>query len=252
MYKEFHLGGPLEPFVECAWVLSHPRNGDRANGAGASRRILPDGCTDLVVTLGKSVEFFGPAISFRDVANDDDFAGLRLRPGAAAALIGAAAEEIANQSVSLAAIWGQPGRDIEDRLASATRPDAVLSTLESALAKPALAARDRDSAVLEAVDRLRRFPGTKVNQLAADFDLSERQLRRRFLRHVGLNMKQLGRIIRFQRFVDGLRIRRRRFAGSPPSWAGLACDHGYADQAHLIRESRAIAGATPAELLMNC
>jgi AraC-like DNA-binding protein len=33
----------------------------------------------------------------------------------------------------------------------------------------------------------------------------------------------------------------------PGDWAGLAADWGYADQAHLIREFRAMAGVTPAD-----
>ena len=35
--------------------------------------------------------------------------------------------------------------------------------------------------------------------------------------------------------------------GGSLDWAGLAADRGYADQAHLIREFRAMAGVTPAD-----
>jgi AraC-like DNA-binding protein len=34
-------------------------------------------------------------------------------------------------------------------------------------------------------------------------------------------------------------------------WAGLAAEWGYADQAHLIREFRAMAGVTPADYVRD-
>ncbi|MGH9192008.1 MAG: DUF6597 domain-containing transcriptional factor, partial [Acidimicrobiales bacterium] len=55
----------------------------------------------------------------------------------------------------------------------------------------------------------------------------------------------LARILRFQRFLDAAR--------SSPSprrdLARLAAETGYADQAHLTRDSRQLAGLPPAALL---
>jgi AraC-like DNA-binding protein len=247
MYKEFHLGGPLQPFVECAWMLQSD-----ADGPGGPSRILPDGCTDLVVTIGKSVDLFGPISSFRLVSSRENFAGFRLRLGAAQALTGVAPEEMVDRSASLETVWGHSARDLERHLLAAARPEAALAMLEKALARRAGTAPEPDHLVRAAVDRLRCSPNTRVHQLAAVLEVSERQLRRRFQRHVGLSVKQLGRIIRFQRVADELRAYRRRFPHTSPGWAGLAHDHGYADQAHLVRESRAMAGATPMRLLMDC
>jgi AraC-like DNA-binding protein len=70
--------------------------------------------------------------------------------------------------------------------------------------------------------------------------LSERQLRRRFVDAVGYGPKTLARILRFQRFLA--------LAGSGEDLARLALAAGYADQAHLTRETRRLAGRTPLEL----
>jgi methylphosphotriester-DNA--protein-cysteine methyltransferase len=51
----------------------------------------------------------------------------------------------------------------------------------------------------------------------------------------------LARVLRFRRFVS-------RIDAGATDLAGLAAETGYADQAHLTRESRQLAGLTPAAL----
>jgi AraC-like DNA-binding protein len=74
--------------------------------------------------------------------------------------------------------------------------------------------------------------------------LSDRQLRRRVEEAVGYSPRTLARILRFQRFLSAARA-----SGPGRHLARLAADAGYADQAHLTRESREFAGLPPAEFL---
>ncbi|RUT96552.1 AraC family transcriptional regulator, partial [Mesorhizobium sp. USDA-HM6] len=53
--------------------------------------------------------------------------------------------------------------------------------------------------------------------------------------------KTLSRIVRFNR---ALSLSKRQEG----EWAGIAADCGYADQAHLVREFRLLAGETPTAL----
>lgn len=176
----------------------------------------------------------------------------RFQLGAAFSLLGEEPATFIGQSLSLEQIWHRSGRDLEERLLAAKRTEAALAILRQTLRARVPTAREPDRAVLGAVHRIRLLPNTKVSQIAADLDLGERQLRRRFKRHVGLSMKQLGRILRFQLAVDDIREWRRRYTVGSFGWAARACDYGYADQAHFIRECHAIAGATPVELLRDC
>jgi AraC-like DNA-binding protein len=74
--------------------------------------------------------------------------------------------------------------------------------------------------------------------------MSERTLRRRFDESFGYGPKTLDRILRFQRY--------RRLARQPDaSTAVLAVEAGYADQAHLVRESRRLMGVTPQQLAQS-
>ena len=90
----------------------------------------------------------------------------------------------------------------------------------------------------------RGLPADKplVPFLLRSLHMSERTLRRRFEESFGYGPKTLDRILRFHRF------RRLRQASSDTSTAVLAIEAGYADQAHLIRESRRLSGITPAAL----
>ena len=72
--------------------------------------------------------------------------------------------------------------------------------------------------------------------------VSERQLQRRFAERVGYGPKTFQRIARFQRAVRQLGL-----DGAGP--ASAAASAGYADQAHLTRESRRLAGLSPRELV---
>jgi AraC-like DNA-binding protein len=85
-------------------------------------------------------------------------------------------------------------------------------------------------------------PGARVDALGAALGVSERQLRRRFADAVGYGPKTLARVLRFQRFLT--------LSRNGDDLARLALDAGYADQAHLTRETRRLAGRTPLELVL--
>ncbi|MER9841163.1 AraC family transcriptional regulator [Mesorhizobium australicum] len=60
----------------------------------------------------------------------------------------------------------------------------------------------------------------------------------------GIGPKTLSRIVRFNR---ALGLSRQQASG----WADIAADCGYADQAHLAREFRDLAGETPTTLSLG-
>ena len=75
----------------------------------------------------------------------------------------------------------------------------------------------------------------RVEDLAYRVGWSRRKLERQFARHVGLSPKALCRVARLQELVTRL--------GTQPL-AHLALDLGFADQAHLSRDFRSLAGQT--------
>ena len=82
-----------------------------------------------------------------------------------------------------------------------------------------------------------------VAEVADRVGWSRRHLAARFRAELGLAPKAYARVLRFERVVAAVR------AAGAPRLAEVAADAGYADQPHLTREVRALAGMTPGQLL---
>jgi len=246
-YQEFCPAGPLAPYIECLWTLTP----EPLDGSARPDRIYPDGAADVVVAPGKRAAVHGPAGSFRLVSVGNPTLGMRIRVGAAAAVLGVSPTELQSGPLTVSMLWGKLGSELDEQLSTETNPAYCAAILTRALTRRLANGARLDEAVLATVERVRRSPEVSVRRLASDAGLCERHLRRRFENHVGMSIKQYARISRFQGLLDAIRRHRRHRGALSPGWATLSCDYGYADQAHLIREVRAFAGLTPGELLQS-
>jgi AraC-like DNA-binding protein len=104
-----------------------------------------------------------------------------------------------------------------------------------------------DRALVRAAELL-EDPEARAEEVAEQIGLSERQLRRRCHEAVGYGPKTLQRVLRFRRFVAQIDAAAGPPHGPARDLATIAAKVGYADQAHLTRECRALAGLTPAAL----
>jgi AraC-like DNA-binding protein len=238
VYVEYPPVRRLAPFVECGWM--------RSNTAACSLRVMPDGCVDLFVTSEGSVMVSGPATTFYDQCADTEevLAGLRLRPGAAAAVMGNPVSELRDHRAPIDSVFGISASGLAEDVLAANASRQRVALLEAMLARyfakvePAV-----DQSVAYTVEILRRRPVLPVSGVASTVGLSERQLRRRFEAAVGYGPKRLGRIFRFQRLLDLIHAGDHRIR-----WAEVAIEAGYADQSHMINECLTLAGIPPTAL----
>ncbi|MEU8438428.1 helix-turn-helix domain-containing protein [Streptomyces sp. NPDC029216] len=203
----------------------------RARGPGGA--VLPDGCMDLLWIDGRLL-VAGPDTGPHPAGEvpGRTFTGLRLAPGTAPALLGVPAHELRDRRVELADLW--PAREVRaltGRTAGYEDPRAGLEALARARLD---AVGPPDPLLAEVTARLRA--GQPVSAVAAAVGLGERRLRRRSLDAFGYGPRTLGRVLRLQR---ALALTRR---GLPQAEVAYAA--GYADQPHLAREVRALAGTT--------
>jgi AraC-like DNA-binding protein len=231
-YREVAPPTPLAGCVKALWEL----NGD---GVTAPQRVLPDGCIDLVIHVGRSGHVVGSLLHGLDVplVGPTHVVGACLRPGAAARFLGVSADALTDSVATLADLLGDGAARVEDAVGRA-EPGGALAALSRSLVERG---RDllADPVCAAAAHRFRETPGLSVAVLADDMGLSTRQLERRFRAHVGLSPKAYGRVVRFDRAV------RRLGDGTPLALLALEC--GYADQAHLCHEFRALAGRSVRE-----
>jgi len=217
VYREF-----AAPPLACLWI----RTGARPEP------ILPDACSDLIWQAGRGAFVAGPDTGPVPVTAGPGavFVGARFRPGAGGAALGVPLSELRDIRADVA--------DLDRRLDERLPPDLEPREALRRVAQIALTAPSADAAIAEAARRLEQ-PQARVETLAEDLGLSERQLRRRCHAAAGYGPKTLQRVLRFRRFLTARN----------PDLARAALDAGYADQAHLTRECTRLAGRTPAALL---
>ena len=231
---------PIEAFrslVDAYWI-------NRPSAAAGA--VLPDGCIDLIFRGGaEGGRLFASALIERPMpiggASSRWFVGVRFKPAMTRAILDLDPVACRDRDVPARAIDADFGA-LEERLLDCAAPDAAFAVLRGAV-DARLARREHAAApmrVQEAVASLAR--GGAVHAVAHQVGLSERGLHRELVRWSGLAPKPLARILRMHRGLVALR------AGRMPL-AELALRLGYADQAHMTRELKALAGITPGEVV---
>jgi AraC-like DNA-binding protein len=237
-YTEFPAPEDLSAVVDCTWER-HGSPGERPDVL-----VLPDGCADLI-WRGAELRLAGPdSEAFTSpVAPGESIAAIRFRPGWAGAALGWRMADLRGVRTPLADVWGADAAVLAERLALASGAAEQRALLEAEVRGRLSRVELPDRVVPAAVGRL-GLPGSRVGSLSDELGISERQLRRRFDDAVGYGPKTLDRVLRFRRFVE----RADGVAGGSEDLARLAAELGYADQAHLSRDSVRLSGMPPAAL----
>lgn len=233
---------PVAPFLRgwfsAVWVHQMPQ------AEAPPVMVAPDGTIDLQWIDGQ-FRIAGPDKEPQTETLPAGAAviGFRFQPAAAAAWLGVAATELLGQRLEIETVLGRRGRQLGASIRHQAESADLIAALEGAIAGHA--ARQTADRTMQAAYRLIDAGPPEgvplIPWLARALALSERTLRRRFDESFGYGPKTLDRILRYQRF-------RRLSQGSGASTAALAVEAGYADQAHLVRETRRLTGSTPARL----
>ena len=170
---------------------------------------------------------------------------LALHPLAAQALLGCRSAELLGPGDHGHEVLGRAATELHDRVGSRTDPDGWLDEVEKWLrCRTADARRTSVRPEVAAAWQVAQATGgrCRIEDLARTVQLSPRQLRALMIAETGLSPKQLCRQFRFDGVVA-------RLADGDRTLAQIAAENGYADQAHLTREFRQMAGCTPTQWL---
>lgn len=162
---------------------------------------------------------------------------VRLKADAADRVLGVRPVDLLDATVELSDIFGGSAAALlEEQLAEAGGAAARVTCMRSFLRQRTGTSR-LDPVVAQAMRAIKQNPAISMYWLADRLDIGERSLQRRFKTGTGASAKQFARIERMQQAIAARR------AGA--DWADVAHARGFTDQAHLIRDFRTLAGASP-------
>jgi AraC-like DNA-binding protein len=223
-------------------------------------RVLPNGYTEIMVNLGPPHQLLTSAGTsvwerawysglheraiFIESLQGTHLVSARLHPLGAFRLLGPAIAQLVNSVVDLETVLGLPAQELRSLLLASDSADQRFAHLERFLEQRVLAGVVPSELVCEAARRIEEAHGNlRIASIPADLGVSRKQLWLRFTRELGLSPKAYAGL---QRFVWTL-ARLRECTGV--DWSQLAAAAGYSDQAHLVRDFRRAAFASPTEFL---
>jgi AraC-like DNA-binding protein len=251
---------PLNGAVDCIWWSN------RSDDSRVSEHMLPSGKAHLVFSLHHSPITWAPPGRCNDyrswtrgIVHGPQSAyyvtgpkpkgrviGVSFHAGTAGAILGVPLDELQDRHVCIEDIWGSRATELRERLATAPSPQAAIGILErdliARMQRPLLlhpaVAYALAPALREAFHGEAMRPAIRVAEIQQRSGYSARHFIELFRANVGLAPKQFYRI---QRFSTALA----RIARGNRALANVAISSGYADQAHLSREFRELAGVSP-------
>lgn len=232
-YREWAPPASLRAAIACFWVSVTP-----PDASPGTAQVLPDLCTDLIWRSGEGAFVAGPDTGPAPAERVPGtvLVGARFRPGAGGAAFGRPLADLRDRRIDLTDV--RPG--LARQLPAELSPQQALKTVTS-LSAQLVESAPPDPLVLRAT-RLLAHGQSSVAGLAPALAVSERQLLRRFDAAVGYGPKIMQRVLRFRTVLAHLT------APGPVDLAALALRAGYADQAHLTRETTRLGGLPPARL----
>jgi AraC-like DNA-binding protein len=179
------------------------------------------------------------------IEGDGKVVGCKFRPGAFHPFHPVPAVELTDRVIAIEDVFGPS--DLHERVIAARSDRAQVAVVEAFL-RERLPPRDPQ---VEEIGRIVRLvlatpELVRVEQLVERTGMSSRALQRLFREYVGVTPKWLLQRVRLHEAAE-------RIADEPHvDWAMLALDLGYFDQAHFIKDFKAVVGRAPAEYAAMC
>jgi len=252
VYNQYEPHPLLSGYVKCIWTLESPVQGDHND------LIVPDGCTELIFHFGSrykrikdETEVLQPrSFVYGQIRNaitiapsgETGIISIRFYPWGLTAFSGVPANELSGNETEATHIWGRDASILEDMLADAQHNDKRVWLLNKFLIGKLKSGWVNDPLIAAAVKTINDCNGNiPIHEIIAQLYISERQFERRFLSVVGISARAYSRIVRFQYSI------KLAGSGAARSLTELSAACGYYDQAHFIRDFKALSGHTPGQ-----
>lgn len=245
----------LVPYIRYYWIL-------RMDAATPVReRTLPVGCINMVFHRGrqlfslteKSLQptafISGQSTSYSDVVSTGniDMIFVVFHPYAARIFFQIPINEFHKKNISISEIGDPALKELEKQVADTMDDSRSIGLIERFLISRLHSFSAYNvKRVAATVQEINQQSQTSISQLSQIACLSNKQFNRVFTEYVGTNPKEFIRIVRMQRALYLLQLHPDR------CFAQIACECGFYDQSHLIKEFKTFSGYTPTEYLSVC
>lgn len=233
----------LDFFVEHYWIVTWDLSGQEPYRS----ETLPHPCVHLVIEKNQS-QIFGVTtgkFSYLLEGKGRVF-GIKFKPGAFYPFVQSPVSQFTDGAIRLQNVFGVDGNTLEAAILS-RGDEGEMVALAEAFLRERLPERDANVAVInQIVDRIiadRTI--TRVDDIVCRLTLNKRTLQRLFRQYVGVSPKWVIKRYRLHEAAERLAD------GDGVDGSHLALDLGYFDQAHFIKDFKAIVGSAPAEYARN-
>jgi AraC-like DNA-binding protein len=170
--------------------------------------------------------------------------GVKFRPGGLRPFLGFPVARLRDRSLPPETVFDADVALLEHEVLTAEDDDHRTAAVERYLLARVPPPDPQVARAGDIVDAIAAEPGiTTVDQLLERWQMGKRSLQRLFNEYVGVGPKW---VINRYRLHEALE---RLAQGGDVDWVRLALDLGYFDQAHFIRDFKALVGRTPGEYL---
>jgi AraC-like DNA-binding protein len=242
-YTELRPINHLKPYVDSYWFLK------TGTMSAHKRRILPDGCIDIIVNLGSDlvlqldgsilkndcVGFVGTMTKFKGTITpaNSDLIGIRFKPlGFSYFFPGFPLKEFANKSV-----------EFECEIVSALHKKhlSVNTRLDQFLLQKFESTKCDLQPVLTDINN--RGGNVRISELTSRHYIAEKKLERDFGTYMGITPKEYLNFVRYQ-----VAFRAIKKMPVDTNLEDIAVANGYYDHAHLSNAIKKYSGLTPCQI----
>ncbi|MGH1366472.1 MAG: AraC family transcriptional regulator [Calditrichia bacterium] len=254
-YQTFPPHPDLAALIKCYWILQVPADIDAPR-----QRIIPDGCIEMIFTLGEDIKRYTSEEDFiiqpramilgqtiepffiQPTGRVETFA-IRFYPYGFANFANAPIISLANKETPIAQLFGdKPAGELEQSIIAAKDTQGRIEIIEDFLNTKLKEQSTIDNIVKSTVDAIFQSKGSKsIHAILKDELPKRRNLERKFLKQVGISPKQLGKVIRLQTALTMILSEQRE------SLTQIAYDSDYYDQSHFIKDFKEFTGTNPKE-----
>lgn len=229
----------LAYFVLRYWIVSWDLRGQPPY----LQENIPNPCVNLVIEQGKS-RVYGVETGKSSVLLQGKAAafGVKFRPGGFYPFLKQPIVQITDTSISLREAFGVDSTAVEQAILATDDHATMIRLFEDFLLAHLPAADPTVAQINQIVDRISADRTiTRVDDIADRLNISKRTLQRLFRQYVGVSPKWVIQHYRLHDAADQLAN------GEAPDLSALALNLGYFDQAHFIKDFKAMVGSTPLE-----